>query len=143
MQIDPRTFKCRNTGVLVELLVQSEEAVGGIFVPVGNEEIAEAIVLNVGPDCIPAAGGQAATHDLKKGQRILIQHQRVERNRQTVETRKSPMGYPFNQKHNNGDLWLFEQSHILAILEESETAQDIIDNSEEYGSDSPLKLTTD
>ena len=110
-------IKPRNTLVLVRLVLKAEEKVGLIHIPQNSEQFAEAEVIAVGPDCISATGGQSATHDLKPGQRVLVQHQVIQK--QGVQSRKIPKGLLIKESvAGERDLYFFEQTYIMAILAE-------------------------
>lgn len=113
----------RNTLVLVELKKKPEERRGAIYVKTDSEMFAEAAVLAVGPDCISAAGGQTSTHDLRPGQRVLVQVLVLTKDGMGMTRSKKENGLKLEENVTDGrkDLYLFEQTAIMAILAEPET----------------------
>jgi co-chaperonin GroES (HSP10) len=113
-------FKPRNTLVLVHLVKKEEEKVGAIVVKTDSDQFAEAEVVEVGPDCISAEGGEASTHDLKPGQRVLVQYQTIQRGPDGLMRGKRPQGLELKETLTGGkrNLFLFEQTAIMAILAE-------------------------
>ena len=122
----------RNTLVLIELKKKPEEKIGRIFVKTDSDQFCEGDVLAVGPDCISAEGGQSATHDLKAGQRVLVQWQVIQRQKQpggvTIERGRRENGLKLEENVTGGrkDLYLFEQTAIMAILDEPTTTTEEI-----------------
>lgn len=114
-------FQPRNTLVLVRLIKKSEEKVGQIVVKTENDQFSEAEVMGIGPDCIAAAGGQSSTHDLKVGQRVLVQSQTIQPGPGGLP-RKRSQGLELKESETGGqkDLFLFEQTNVMAILAQPE-----------------------
>jgi co-chaperonin GroES (HSP10) len=113
----------RNTLVLVQLKKKPEEKRGQIIVKTDSEMFSEADVLAVGPDCVSAAGGQAGTHDLKVGQRVLVQFQTLTKDGHGMVRGRKEQGLKLEENITGGrkDLYLFEQTALMAILAEPET----------------------
>lgn len=112
----------RNTLVLVELKKKPEEKRGQIIVKTDAEMFCEAEVLDLGPDCLSAAGGERSTHDLKPGQRVLVQYQTIQKDQMGMVRGRREQGLKLEENVTNGrkDLYLFEQTAIMAILAEPE-----------------------
>ena len=142
MEFDTAKFKPRNTLVLCQLQLKKEEQHGVIIVSTNTDEQCEAIVLAIGPDCLTAADGQAGTHDLKKGQRVFVQHQSIIRQgSQRVGMKQH--GIPLKERGEGSDkLMLFEQANILAILAEEgdELAPSLAETNEVQ--DTPSQIIT-
>lgn len=119
MAFDPTTFKPRNSLVLVRLFVKPEEKVGVITVPTENNEYAEAEVLAIGPSFPQAAGDVPSTTDLKVGQRVFVKH-RLRRPGPAGGVTFSDQGVKLrHEDKEEGELWLFEQESLLAIVREA------------------------
>ena len=108
-------FQARNTLVEVELIEDKEKKIGGIVIPDGTELYAEGIVRSVGPGNVNAAGARSETHDLKPGTRVLVKRYQVTPRGNVMM--KAEAGVRFTR--NNVTHILFEQSYILAILDEA------------------------
>ena len=119
MQFDPKTFKPRNSFVLVKLHVHKKDKVGKVLVPDGYDQSGqcEGTILAVGRDTIDSAGGEYSTHDLKPGQRVYIQYQDVAKDRHG-KTIVKLHGMPLIDSVTKESMMLFEQANILAILAE-------------------------
>jgi len=104
--------------VLVRLIKHAEEKVGVIVVKTDSDQFSEAEVLAVGPDCISAAGGESSTHDLKVGQRVLVQYQVIMKGPDGLHRGKREQGLKLKETLVDGerDLYLFEQNNIMAIV---------------------------
>ena len=109
-------FTPRNTLVLVRAFFKPEERRGNLVVPTGQDEYVEGEVLEVGPGNVQASGGRSETFDLCPGQRVLVKHK---------TKMQGPNGqYRFrddglrlkDQDDKEGDLYLFEQNNILAVV---------------------------
>lgn len=114
--VDLSNIVPRNTLVLVRLFKKAEEQRGKIVVPTGQQEYCEAEVLDVGPGNVSAEGGRSETFDLKPGQRVLVQHQQKVAGPDGVVRGYRPQGLPLKHKDGGGELFLFEQTAILAIV---------------------------
>ena len=119
-------FKPRNTFVLVRLDLNAEDHVGHITVPTGQDEYTQGEVLAVGPDFPQAEGGLPSTHDLEPGQRVLVKHKRKVQRPSSMGgppiAALMDEGLPLRPADNeDGDLFLFEQSNILAIVTDTPT----------------------
>jgi len=114
-------LKPRNTLVLVRLVKHAEEKVGQIVVKTDADQFCEAEVLDVGPDCVSAAGGQSSTHDLRPGQRVLVQYQVIIRGPDGIARGRREEGLKLKETLTGGDrdLYLFEQHNIMGILKEA------------------------
>ena len=112
----------RNTLVLVHLKKKEEEKIGNIIIKTDSDQFAQGDILAVGPDCRSAAGGQSATHDLKIGQRVLVQWQLIQKDGHGMMRGKKEQGLKLEENITDGkkDLYLFEQTSIMAILAEPE-----------------------
>lgn len=116
-------MKPRNTLVLVRVFLKPEEQVGQITVPTNQNEYAEGEVVAVGPGSLSAQGGRPETFDLQPGQRVLVKHKR------RIQRPSSMGAGPVtaylddglklrhqDQDGRPGELYLFEQSSVIAIL---------------------------
>jgi len=115
-------FQPRNTLVLVRLFKKDEEQVGLLTIPTDKEIYTEGEIVAVGPGIVSAQGGESETRDLRPGDRVLVQHQRkftrpapaggqqVALQPQGIELRRK------DQDGREGELMLFEQTAILAIV---------------------------
>lgn len=119
-------LKPRNTLVLVRLVKKEEEKIGRIVVKTDTDQFAQAEVIAVGPDCVSAAGGQSATHDLKPGQRVLVQYQVIMRAPDGITRGKRPQGLELKETLVGGErnLYLFEQNNVMAIIAEPDEVPD-------------------
>ena len=113
---NPETCTPRQSLVLVRLLVKTEEQIGVITVPTDSQEYTEALVLAVGPDPIQAAGGVPSTADLQPGQTVLVQHKRKEHRGRDICVLKDEGVKLRYEDDKEGQLYLFEQANVLAIL---------------------------
>jgi len=116
-------FQPRNSYVLLRLILDADRQVGRLVVPTKNQKYAQAEVIEVGRDPISAEGGESSTHDLKVGQRVLVAHKEVIKrpsdiNPQGFEEKLIPAGLKMqdNEQDDKGDLFLFEQHRIIAIV---------------------------
>jgi len=119
MIFDPQTFRPRNSLVLCRLQLKSEEKVGLLTIPSGGDIYAQAEILAVGPDPVSAEGGTPGTFDLHPGQVVLVQHMQKKPG-PAGGYRLVPDGIKFrHQDDPTGELYLFEQMNILAILKDA------------------------
>lgn len=105
-------FRPRNTLVSVVLCPKQEDQIGLITVPTAHNEYAEAEIVEVGPGTVSAEGGISETADLQPGQRVWVK---------SKGKRPSPNGpilidEGLHFRDGDRDLYLFEQSSIVAIL---------------------------
>lgn len=115
-------FQPRNTFVLLRLKLKPDEQVGKLIVPTGDKKYTEAEVVAVGPGVIDAEGGRSENHDLEVGQRVLVKHKRVlQRPGAAGGTQEVLLddGLKLSDREQDdkeGDLYLFDQANIIAIV---------------------------
>ena len=108
-------LKPRNTLVTVAPVEKGEKQVGGIIVPdETSKENEQCEVVEHDPGTLEHEGEQAQTHDLRKGQKVLV-HNHARRG----DGRLQRIGVGFKTEDHR-DLILVEQSQIVAIIEDDE-----------------------
>lgn len=115
----------RGTLVVLELIEASERTQGAVVIPTHKDKMCEAIVVAFAPGNVAAAGGRSETHDLRLGQRVLVNHKQDGRNALSGQAELKPTYMPYA---SGGKTYaLIEERYIFGILEQP-TDPDVNEN---------------